>query len=476
MRNSIADGVFASCKINYCQWVNATRFLSQFRSNDLNQYSKEEGARITIVGGGAGGLELAVRLGKKLGKSKKAYITLIDACPTHLWKPLLHQVAAGTLDSHADELEYYALARKHHFTFRLGRMEGLDRQKKEVQLSPVNDENGEEILPRQAIAYDTLVIALGSQTNDFGTLGARENCIMLDTPEAARRFHTRLINSCLRAQSGGKGAGQGRFTVTIIGGGATGVELSAELHMTTTILSTYGLANFHPEKDLKIAVVDAAPRLLQMLPERLSESVARELRSIDIEVHTNEKVVEISKEGVRMASGKFIPSGIVVWAAGIKAPDFMKDIDGLETNRLNQLVVGRNLQTTRDPAIFAMGDCASCPHQDGKRMVPATAQAAHQQASMLAKSLVGMMKGKAALEFSYEDHGTLVSLGDYSTIGSLMGAIAKGPLFIEGTIAKWMYWSLHKHHQIAVNGLFHTWLSTWAETFNWARNPRIKLH
>jgi NADH dehydrogenase len=109
-------------------------------------------------------------------------------------------------------------------------------------------------------------------------------------------------------------------------------------------------------------------------------------------------------------------------------------------------------------------------------MVPATAQAAHQQASMLAKSLVGMTKGKAALEFSYQDHGTLVSLGDYSTIGSLMGAIAKGPLFIEGTIAKWMYWSLHKHHQIAVNGLFHTWLSTWAETFNWARNPRIKLH
>jgi len=109
-------------------------------------------------------------------------------------------------------------------------------------------------------------------------------------------------------------------------------------------------------------------------------------------------------------------------------------------------------------------------------MVPATAQAAHQQASMLAKTLVRLMQGKPALEFSYKDHGTLVSLGDYSTIGSLMGAIASGSIFIEGTIAKLMYWSLHKHHQIAVNGWFHTWLSTWAETFNWARNPRIKLH
>ena len=442
----------------------------------MNQLSANDIPKITIVGGGAGGLELAVRLGKRLGKKKKACITLVDATPTHLWKPLLHQIAAGTLDSHADELEYYALARKNHFTFRLGRMDGLNREKKEIYLSPTCDEDGEELLPKQAIAYDTLVIALGSQTNDFGTPGARENCIMLDTPVAAQRFHQRLINCCLRAQSGAKGAGEGRFTVTIIGGGATGVELSAELHMTTSILSTYGLANFHPEKDLKIAIVDAAPRLLQMLPERLSDSVARELRTIDIEIHTNEKVVQISKEGVLMASGKFIPSGIVVWAAGIKAPDFIKEIDGLETNRINQLVVQRTLQTSRDPAIYALGDCAACPHQDGKKMVPAAAQAAHQQASMLAKSLVRQLQGKTPLEFSYKDHGTLVSLGDYSTIGSLMGAIASGSIFIEGTIAKWMYWSLHKNHQIAVNGLFHTWLSTWAEAFNWARNPRIKLH
>lgn len=432
--------------------------------------------RITIVGGGAGGLELAVRLGNKLGKRNKTQITLIDAARTHLWKPLLHQVAAGTLDSHADELEYYALARSHHFTFRLGRMDGLSRARKEIYLEPTLDDDGEELLPRQIIAYDTLVIALGSQTNDFGTPGAREHCIMLDTPVAAERFHQRLINSCLRAQAAGKSAGEGRFTVTIIGGGATGVELSAELHMTTKILSSYGLANFHPEKDLKIVIVDAAPRLLQMLPERLSDSVARELRSIDIEVHTNEKVTQVSKEGVLMASGKFIPSGIVVWAAGIKAPDFMKEIDGLESNRINQLLVGRTLQTTRDPAIFALGDCAACPQAEGRPNVPPRAQASHQQASMLAKSLLRMLQGKPLLEFSYHDHGSLVSLGNYSTVGSLMGALTSGSLFIEGKIAKVMYWSLHKQHQVAVNGLFHTWLATWAETLNWVRNPRIKLH
>lgn len=440
--------------------------------------SQHEGAlhQIVIVGGGAGGLELAVRLGKRLGKKRKARIILVDASRTHLWKPLLHQVAAGTLDSHADEREYFALARSKHFEFRLGRMQGLSRDKKEIYLAPTFDEEGNELLPQQAIAYDQLVIALGSQTNDFGTKGAKEHCIMLDSLPAAERFHQKLVNCCLRAQTEQQQVGGGRFTVTIIGGGATGVELAAELHMTTKILSSYGLLNFHPEKDLKIVIVDASPRLLQMLPERLSDAVAKELRSIAIEIHTNEKVVEVSKEGVSMASGKFIPSGLVVWAAGIKAPEFLRDLDGLETNRLNQLVVQQNLQSTRDPSIFALGDCAACPQGEGLPNVPPRAQSAHQQASCLADSLCRMLDGKSLKDFHYKDHGSLVSLGNYSTVGSLMGAIASGSVFIEGTLAKWMYWSLHKHHQVAVNGWFHTWLSTWAETIDRVRNPRIKLH
>jgi NADH dehydrogenase len=442
----------------------------------LNQPADASLHHIVIVGGGAGGLELAVRLGKKLGRKKKARITLVDAARTHLWKPLLHQVAAGTLDSHADELEYLAVARTNHFTFRLGRLDDLRREDKEICLAPTYDEEGQEILPRQSIRYDTLVLAIGSQTNDFGTPGVHENTIMLDSPEAAERFHQRLINSCLRAQAKSKGPDEDRFTVTIIGGGATGVELSAELHLTTKILSSYGLANFDPEKDLKIVVVDAAPRVLSALPERLSDAVAHELRLLDIDIYTNEKVIEVRKDGVQMASGKFISSGIVVWCAGIKAPDFMKGIGGLETNRINQLLVHRTLQTTLDPSIFALGDCAACPQGEGKPPVPPRAQAAHQEATLLAKSLPRMLEGKPLLEFTYRDHGSLVSLGDYSAVGSLMGAIARGSVFIEGHIAKWMYWWLHKHHQIAVNGWFQTWLATWAETIDWARNPRIKLH
>jgi NADH dehydrogenase len=450
--------------------------LSQTQAGGASAAANAGLPKIVIVGGGAGGLELAVRLGRKLGKKNRAEIILVDAARTHLWKPLLHQVAAGTLNSRADEVEYLALARNHHFHFRLGRMDGLNRADKRIHLAATFDEDGVEILPAQSLNYDTLVLSLGSQTNDFGTPGAREHCIMLDTPIAAERFHQRLINSCLRAQSTSKGAGEGRFTVTIIGGGATGVELSAELHMTARILTSYGLANFHPERDLKIAIVDAAPRILQMLPQRLSAAVALQLRKLDIEIHSNEKVVEISADGVRMASGKFIPSSLVVWAAGIKAPDFLREIDGLETNRINQIHVLPTLQTSRDAAIFALGDCAFCPQAEGKPAVPPRAQSAHQQAALLAKSLIRKMAGKSLLEFRYVDYGSLVSMGNYSTVGSLMGAIASGSVFIEGYFAKWMYWWLHKHHQIAVNGIFHTWLATWAETINRVSNPRIKLH
>lgn len=432
--------------------------------------------RITIVGGGAGGLELAVRLGKQLGRKGRAEIILVDAARTHLWKPLLHQVAAGTLDSHEDEMEYLALARRHHFHFRLGRMVGLNRARREIHLAPMHDEQGEEILPAQTIPYDTLVIALGSQTNDFGTPGVHEHSIMLDSPEAAERFHERLVNACLRAQARARAPGEGRFTVTIIGGGATGVELSAELHMTAKIVSSYGLANFDPEKDIKIVIIDASPRLLAALPEKLSNAVEHELTELDIEVIKGARVVEVTREGVKLADGTCVPSGIVVWAAGIKIPDFLKEIDGLETNRINQLVVHRTMQTTRDPDIFAIGDCAAIPQGEGKPTVPPRAQSAHQEAATLAKSLVRRLEGKPLLEFVYRDRGSLVSLGDYSTVGSLMGAVARGSVFIEGTIAKWMYWWLHKHHQIVVNGFFRTWLGTWAETINWARNPRIKLH
>ncbi|MDP2034467.1 MAG: NAD(P)/FAD-dependent oxidoreductase [Polaromonas sp.] len=433
--------------------------------------------RIVIVGGGAGGLALATQLGKRLGKKGLAEITLVDAARTHVWKPLLHQLAAGSFDTHAEEIEYLAQARWNHFKFRLGRLEGVDRASKTLQLAASHDEAGREITPAQELGYDTLVIAVGSQTNDFGTLGAAEHTIKLDSPQAAKRFNDRLINACIRAQTVPRSAGSGRLTVAIVGGGATGVELAAELHASARVLANYGFDHIHPEKDLQIVLVEAAPRLLAQLPERLSESALRELRKLAIEVHTNEKVIEVTEGSLKMASGKVISSSLTVWAAGVKAGDFLKTLGGeqpLETNRLNQLVVNGNLQTA-DASIYAFGDCAACQQPDGT-WVPPRAQAAYQQAMYLLKALPRLQRGEAVSPFVFRDQGSLVSLSEYSSVGSLMGSLTKGSFFIEGQLAKVMYWALHKQHQLALGGWKKTALITLSEMIDRTYRPRIKLH
>ena len=438
--------------------------------------------QIVVIGGGAGGLALATQLGKKLGKKKLAAITLVDAARTHVWKPLLHQLAAGSFDTHAEEIEYLAQARWNHFKFRLGSLTGIDRVAKTVQLAASHDAGGKEITPAQSLSYDTLVIAVGSQTNDFGTPGAAQHTIKLDSPEAAKHFNQQLVNACIRAQTVPRAEGSGLLTVTIVGGGATGVELAAELHAAARILGSYGFENINPEKDLKIVLVEAGPRLLAQLPERLGHSAEKELVKLAIDVHTNEKVIEVTEGSLKMASGKVIQSTLTVWAAGVKAADFLKTMCGgqmggesLEVNKLNQLLVNGNLQTSRDSSIYAFGDCAACQQADGT-WVPPRAQSAYQQAMYLGRHLPDLMVGKPVKPFVYTDQGSLVSLAEYSSVGSLMGSLSKGSFFVEGMIAKWMYWALHKQHQLALGGIKKTALVTLSEMIDRAHRPRIKLH
>ena len=431
---------------------------------------------IVIVGGGAGGLELATRLGDKLGRKKRARITLIDASPSHIWKPLLYEVAAGSLDSYAERLEYLAQGHWHGFTFRLGRMDGLDRARQAISVAPTLDEAGVEIIPRRRFHYDTLIIAVGSVGNDFGVPGVKEHCIMLDTPEQAREFHRRHINACLRANTQAAAVAPGQLTVGIVGAGATGVELAAELHDTTRELSAYGMDNIEPDKSLKLLIVEASDRILPGLPPRLSAAAAERLAELGVEMHTNERIVEVRADGMLTADGKLIPASMMVWSAGIKAPDFLKDIDDLETNRINQLVVRPTLQTTRDDNIFAFGDCAACAMPDGKGFVPPRAQAAHQQASMLAKSICRRFRGQSLPEYVYRDYGSLVALGRFSTVGNLMGGLSGGSIMIEGVLARLVYWSLHKMHEIALHGWFKTSLTTYAHFISTPTRARIKLH
>ncbi len=434
---------------------------------------------VVIVGGGAGGLELATKLGDSLGRQGKALITLIDKSKTHVWKPLLHEIAAGSMNPEKHELVYLAQAHWHHFKFRLGSMDSLDRAKREISIAPNYDEDGVEVIPRRTFKYDTLIIAVGSTTNDFGVKGAREHSIALDTQDQAEKFHRRLHNALLRAQTQTAPVQAGQLEVVIVGAGATGVELSAELHNTTRELAAYGLDKIDPDRDVQISLIEASDRVLPALPPKLSNSVDLELRKLRVHLYTGERVTEVTNKGVQTHSGRFIPSALVVWAAGIKAPDFLREIDGLETNRINQLIVKRNLQTTADENIFAFGDCAACPWVGhGDETVPPRAQAAHQQASMLVKTVKLRVAGssKELPEFTYRDYGSLVNLGSYTTVGNLMGALSGGSLFIEGLIARTMYQSLYKLHLMALHGFWSMALQTLARVITRRTEAQVKLH
>ncbi len=433
--------------------------------------------QVLIVGGGAGGMELATSLGDSLGKKKQAEITLIDSSRTHVWKPLLHEIAAGSMDPEKHELNYLAQAHWHNFRFRIGRMDGLDRENKTVLLAPYHDESGDEIISRRSIPYDTLVIAIGSTTNDFGVKGAREFSTALDTQEQAEMFHRKLHNALLRAQTQNTPVKEGQLEVVIVGAGATGVELSAELHNATRELAAYGLDNIDVERDIKLSIIEASDRLLPALTPKLAIAVELELKKLGVNIFTGERVTEVSEKGILTHSGMRIPSSLVVWAAGIKAPDFLKDIDGLETNKINQLVVSETLQTTVDENIFAFGDCSACAWEGQEGNIPPRAQAAHQQASLLVKSLKRRVSGKANMpKFKYRDYGSLVNLGQYTTVGSLMGALTGSSMYIEGLVARIMYRSLYKMHLIALHGFVSVFFHSIARFIARRSEPQVKLH
>lgn len=437
--------------------------------------SSNQPPKIVVVGGGAGGLELVTKLGRKLGRKGKADVTLVDSTHTHIWKPLLHEVAAGTIDSHEDEIEYLSQAKCSGFRFRLGRMDTLSRIKKQISVAPTINEDGIEIIPRRNFDYDYLVIAVGSVSHDFNIKGVAEHCLFLDTTTQAEVFQKNLLQTYLRAHTQGKPLDEGQLDIAIVGAGATGIELSAQLHEVSHLLTAYGLDEVQPA-DVNISIIEAAKRVLPGLPENLSTATENELAKLGVSLLTDERVVEVTETEIKTESGKVIPAAIKVWAAGIKAPDFLKDIDGLETNWMNQLVVKQTLQTTLDDDIYALGDCCACKWIGYDENVPPRAQAAHQMASLTYKSLTNRMAGKEAPEYHYHDYGSLVSLGKYSTVGNMMGNLSKGSLMIEGSMARLMYLSLYKMHQVALFGPFRVAMLTLSHLFRRSVHPNIKLH
>ncbi len=432
--------------------------------------------QIVVVGGGAGGLELVAKLGARYGR-QKFDIILVERNGTHIWKPLLHEVATGSLDANLDEVGYRSHGHRWGYRFFYGTLEDIDRDNRHVLLAPIEDERGNELIGRHRIRYDYLVLAVGSVSNDFGTPGVREHCIFLDNRIQADRFRQQLLNHCLRvSRTMTADASANAFVdIAIVGGGATGIELAAELYNAAGALRHYGLEVFD-ESRLRVTLIEAGPRILPALPEKLAKAAREELEALGVRVMTGMPITEVTADAVLTKDGQSIPAHLKVWAAGVKGADFLKDIAGLETNRANQLVVRPTLQTTRDDRIFAIGDCCACPQEGSDRPIPPRAQAAHQMASTVFRNLKRLMDGKPLESFVYKDHGSLVSLSRFSTVGSLMGNLIGGRMAVEGRLARVVYLSLYRMHLIAIHGWAKGVLMILIGHVNQVVRPRLKLH
>lgn len=428
--------------------------------------------RIVVVGGGAGGLELATRLGRKLGKRKQAEIVLVDRNRTHIWKPLLHEVATGVLDSGLDEVSYQGHSRAHGYRYQRGTLSALDRDARTLTLASILDDDGNVILPARTLSYDYLVLAVGSVSNDFGTPGVAEHCHFLDSQKQAEVFRQAMLNTFLR-YSDPQHREHSRLSVGIVGAGATGVELAAELFDASEMLHNYGFTALESGK-LDVHLIEAAPRVLPALPERFGKTVHRELEKLGVNIHVDTRVTLADEKGFMTADDQRIATDLNVWAAGIRAPAFLSELD-LSTERNHQVKVHPTLQSLDDERIFALGDCAACPQPDGKR-VPPRAQAAHQQANLLYRNLRAALADRPLKAFVFHDRGSLISLAHFDAVGSLMRGASARSLFIEGRLAKLFYASLYRMHQFAIHGALKTAMTIVVDGLNRFLKPRMKLH
>ena len=404
--------------------------------------------KIIIIGGGAGGLELATDLGDKLGKTDKAQITLVDKNSYHLWKPLLHEVATGVLDEQVDNIYYASQGQQHNFEFTQGTFTDLDRDSKRITVINHNDES-------ISIDYDILVIAIGSTSNDFGTPGVKEHCIFLDDQNAAIRLRETLINkftSFCSIIDDHQSTDEDKIRIAIVGGGATGVELASEL---PNMVETFGACgrNKMCSDLLDVSVIEATDRILPALPEKTAISITKTLEKQGIHVLTKTMITKAENDGFYPKDGDIIKADIMIWTAGVKAPDYLKEISGLESSRSNQLVVKPTLQTSRDDSIFVIGDCAYAMQENGHASPP-TAQAAHQMAKICYENIINILNNNPLKSFKYTDNGTIISLHD--TAQGVVKIAGKSEMSVKGWFALIIHRLLYRMHQASLLGIFKT--------------------
>ena len=429
-----------------------------------NSSSTSATLRVVIVGGGIAGLELATLASRKSVGRPPIKVTLIDRSLSHVWKPMLHAFAAGTVRHDHDRIAFYVEAAHHGFDFVPGTLSGVDRVAKRIELAPLQDATGAPVLGRRFIDYDVLIVTIGSRANDFGIQGVAEHCHFIDSLNEADSFNARFRNLVVQSIAENR-----PLKVGIVGGGATGVELAAELHKALDLAAAFG--GGEARRLLEVTLIETGKRILPAFPEKVSAEAEAQLSSLGIKVMTGAEVISATSGALLLKDDTRIETTISVWAAGVKAPEATDAFEGLERSRSGQLMVTPTLQTTKDPAVFALGDCARL----AENPAPATAQAARQQALYLGKSLRHIVSGAQVAPFVYRDKGGIVSLGDYNGWGTLGKYRVFGGGSLRGLSARLGHAMLFRQHQMEIYGFRRGMLAWLVDLLDGFVRPPLKL-
>lgn len=380
-----------------------------------------ERARIVIIGGGFGGLNVAKGL-----KKADAEVFLIDRHNYHLFQPLLYQVAtAGLAPADIASPIRAVLAKHQNVQIVLGEVEWIDRGRRVVKFN------------RGKIGYDYLIVAAGMENNYFGKEQWKALAPGLKTLNDGVECRRRILNAFERAEwTQDEALLRSLLTFVVVGAGATGVEMAGAIREIAHEVMIRDFRHIDPEK-ARVVLVDAAPRVLTAYDEELSERAKRDLEAMGVEVLLNELVQELTAEGVRVGE-QFIPTQTVIWAAGVKPSPLAKTLGG-ELDRMGRVLVNRDLTMNDDDRVFVIGDLAATPGKDGEPL-PGLAPVAIQQGKHVAKQLRRRLKhgdGYEYEDFRYWDRGQMATLGKAKAIAQI------GDWKFGGFFAWWLWLVVH---------------------------------
>ena len=368
--------------------------------------------KVVILGAGFGGLTAARAL------DSIADVTLVDRHNFQTFLPLLYQVSTAGLA--ADHVAYpvRGALRKTKVKFRMGSPISVDHKNKSVKL------DSSEVLD-----FDYLIVALGSATNDFGITGVAENTLGMKTVNEALNIRSEIMR---RFEDLCRFEDDTRFSIAVVGGGPTGVEMAGAIAELKRGPLTSDSAN--AAKNIDVYLVEAGSRVLPALSPKLSERTKKDLEKLGVKVLTNAAVKEVKPRQIIFADGSKIPSEVTVWAAGVKGEPAMKKLSVPEEN--GRIAVDPTLQVTNYPYIFAIGDIAGAKGNDG-RFLPMVAPVAMQQARFVAKQIERLSKNQSLQTFKYVDKGSMATIGRHKAVVEVKG------IRIGGALAWYMWLWLH---------------------------------